>query len=191
MPYKDGRPVFFSLPSVGYQDNSAADYLTTWVDEKLVHIATLMENLHTKLDPETTDDIWLDYLAFLVGLSGAYWDTKWSSGVKRQMIAQAHSLWGRRGTLKAIQQVLDTHSLTYSIWTNGSLRLAFGLPTTFGRDDLRLYVRLPLVFQRTSNEFKEAARALRNYSPAIIKSAVVFERFYLGFSVLGDPVFSS
>lgn len=191
MSWHDDRPVFSQLPQVGYQDNPTVDWLTFWVDQKLVDKANQLQSIYTKLDPATTDAAWLDYLGFLVGLSGNYWDVKWSSTVKRQMITNAHSLWSSRGTLKSIKKVLDIQGLTYSIWTNGSLRLPLTLPSTFGRDDLRVYIRMPLKYQRASLEFKEASRTLRNYAPAIVKSEVVFDLFYLGFSRISDPLFSS
>ncbi|MBW4558461.1 MAG: phage tail protein [Trichormus sp. ATA11-4-KO1] len=189
--WHEGRPVFNRLPQTGYQDNLAVDWLTLWVDQKLSDKADQLQTLWTKLDPLTTTEDWLDYLAFLCGLSGVYYDTKWAVNIKRQMISQAHSLWSSRGTLASIRTVLDIHEIPYTIWNSGSLRLPFVLSATFGRDDLRLYVRLPLDYQRTSREFKEAQRTLRNYAPVIVDAEVVFERFYLGFSRIGEPLFSN
>jgi phage tail-like protein len=189
MVYKDSRPVFYDLPQKGYQDNPVVDWLTLWYDEKIVQSATTLESFWQNLDPAIAPESYLDYLAFLCGLSGNYWDVKWSVDVKRLLIALAHSLWSSRGTLRAIRQVLDIHSLEYTIWTNGALRLSFTLPATFGKDDLRLWVRMPLKYQRSTPQFKEAQRTLRNYAPAIVKSGVCFNRFYLGFSVLNDPLF--
>jgi phage tail-like protein len=213
MVYKDGRPVFYDLPQKGYQDNPIVDWLTLWYDERIVQSATTLESFWQNLDPMVAPESYLDYLAFLCGLSGKYWDVKWTVPVKRSLISLAHSLWSSRGTLRAIKQVLNIQLSTYlydsegflvddkgdylienpeyTIWTNGALRLSFTLPATFGKDDLKLWVRLPLKYQRSTQQFKEAQRTLRNYAPAIVKSGVCFERFYLGFSVLGDPLFDN
>lgn len=191
MTYKDGRPVFYDLPQKGYQDNPTVDWLTRWYDQKLVQVATLMETLWQYLEPEEAPESYLDYLAFLCGLSGTYWDTKWQPDVKRQLIKHAHKLWSSRGTLGAIQKVLEIHNIEHTIWSSGSLRLPFELPRMFGRDDLRIWVRLPLPYQRQSWQFKESQRTLRNYAPTIVQTGVCFNRFYLGFSVLGDPLFSN
>jgi phage tail P2-like protein len=184
-----GRPFFTALPEVGYQDNDAVDSLTLWVDEQLTAKAVQLQSMWTKLDPVTTDEIYLDYLAFLVGLSGPYWDLKWSTAVKRQMITQAHSIWSIRGTVTALNKVLAIHGISYNLWSRGSLNLTFILPGTFGKDDFTLYIRLPLTYTRFSVGFKEAERTAKNYSGAVSKTRVVYERFYLGYSRLGEPVF--
>ena len=191
MTWQDGRPIYNRLPLKGYQDNLVADWLTLWVDEKLSGTASTLEAFWQNLIPETCPAVYLDYLGYLCGLSGQYWDTKWSTAVKRLMVANTHKFWSDRGTMLTIKSVLDIHRLTYTLWTNGALRLPFTLPNTFGTDDLRLYVRLPLIFQRTSQQFKEAQRTLRNYAPAVVKSAACFERFYLGFSYFSDPLFTN
>lgn len=189
MAYYDGRPVLNNLPQKGYQDNDVVDWLTLWTDQKLSDTADIMESFWENLIPETCDETYLNYLAFLCGLSGPYWDPKWSTSVKRLMIANAHRFWSNKGTLNTIKEVLDIHSLDYTIWTNGALRVPFAIPAVFGRDDLRLYVRLPLIYQRLSTQFKEAQRTVRNYAPAVVGTKVCFERFYTGFSYIGDPVF--
>jgi phage tail P2-like protein len=187
--WAEGRPVFNRLPLRGYQDNETVDALTVWVDEKLTDTAKLLEGLPGELSPSTCQDKWLDYLGFLVGLSGSYWDIEWSSSVKRAMITEAHRNWGRRGTIDSIRGILDIHGFEYKLWTSSSLRLSFTLPATFGSDNLRLFIRLPLRYQRTSKEFKEAGRTLRNYAPVLIEAKEVFDGFYLGFSKIGDPLF--
>ena len=189
MAYYDGRPVLNNLPQKGYQDNDVVDWLTLWTDQKLSDTADIMESFWENLIPETCPESYLDYLAFLCGLSGPYWDPKWTIAVKRLMIANAHKFWSNKGTLQTIKDILDIHSLTYSIWTNGALRVPFAIPAVFGRDDLRMYIRLPLVYQRISPQFKEAQRTARNYAPAVVGTKVCFERFYTGFSYVGDPVF--
>lgn len=211
--YKDGRPVFFDLPQKGYQDNTPADWVTLWVDEKLTETAERMSGFWQQLDPTVAPESYLDYIAFLVGLSSNFWDLKWSSEVKREMILAAHYLWSVKGTKAALKRVLDiqlstwvttdagdtlvseldiqlTSVVNYHIWTPSVITLPFNLPGTFGSDNLVLWVQIPLQYQRATKEFKEAQRCLRNYAPAVVKSGVCFYKFYLGFSQLGDPLFS-
>jgi phage tail-like protein len=214
MTWHDGRPVYSRLPSRGYQDNPTVDHLTSWVDGELTAAAGALQAFWVNLDPFTAPEEYLDFLGSLCGMSGAYWDLKWDQIVKRQMISQSHKLWSSKGTLAAIRAVLDIHFSTYlydeldrpltafnayltsgevkySIWLQGALTISFDISQVFGRDDLRLYVLVPLEFSRKSRQFKEAERTLRNYAPAVIQSKVTYERFYLGFSQLSEPLFST
>jgi phage tail-like protein len=190
MTYKQGRPTYHSLPIRNYQDNDVADWLTHWHDQKVVNTANILSNFYKAFDPFVAPEDYLNFLAYLVGLSQEYWDVKWSNDVKRQLISVAHELWSTKGTLLAISKVLDIHQLEYAFWISSSIRLSFTLPVLVGSDDLRFYVRLPLKYSRTSSEFKEAERSLRNYSAAIVDARVMYEYFYLGFSQVGEAVFS-
>jgi phage tail-like protein len=183
------RPIYERLPETGYQDNEPSDWLTLWVDELLVAKATQLENIWQKLDPVSTDIEWLDYLAYLVGLSGVYWDTKWLPVVKRNMVLRANEFWQNKGTLRTIREILNIHSLAYTVWVAGSLRVPFTVPSAVGSSDLRLYIRLPLSYARNASEFRETSRTLRNYAPALVSTKAVYEYFYAGYSLADDPAF--
>lgn len=190
MPWHDSRPVFSRLPERGYRDNPIADALTSWVDEKLTAKADQLQSFYLQLDPSTASDEYLDYLAFLVGLSGSYWDTEWTPQVKRSLIAASHNyLWANRGTLGVIEFVLKTHGISYDIWQDGSSVLPFKLPKTFGANRLRFFVRLPLRYARTSSEWREAERVLKCYAPAVVQCKVYYQGFRMSFSRLGDAMF--
>lgn len=186
-----GRPVYKRLPYNGYQDNSLVDHISNWVDFRLTQASVLAQNFYREVSPDTAQDASLDYLAWLVGMSGQYWDTTWSSSVKRAMIRLAHPvLWKNRGTEVVLRKVLDIHGIEYNIWTDGNLQLGFILPGTFGTPKLRFFLRLPLSYLRSGPVFREARRTVANFSPALVQKTVCYDRFYLGFSLLGDPLFS-
>lgn len=212
MTWEGGRPVFGRLPVKGYQDNLPTDWITRWVDEILIEKKAQLEAFYTLLTAETSPVDYLDYLAFLVGYSGDYWVNTWSSEVKRLLIAQSNELWSYKGTFKAVIAVLDIHlpafscidgdgsvltdgdgiSLLqgdYTIWTDEALRLPFTLSGLLGIDEHRFYVLLSPRYERKSYGFIEAQRTLRNYAPATVLSGVAYDRFYTGFSVIGDPIF--
>ena len=126
-----------------------------------------------------------------MGLSDNYWDVQWSTGVKRAMIESAYGLFNTSGTLLAVREVLDIHSIPYDIWVDGSLRVPFTLPGTFGQPKLRYYVRVPLSVSRDGVQWKEAERTIRNYSAAVVNGRVTYKGFKLGYSRLSDPVFKS
>lgn len=186
------RPVFNSLPEDGYRNNPTVDALTLWLDEKLASKATQMQNLWRDLcDPLTCYPEYLDFLAYLVGLSGSYWDTKWSTDVKRQLIAASHTkLWTLKGTAQLLLFVMQVHGIDCDLWTDGALVLSFAMPATFGSAQLRFYLRLPLKYKTDSKEWIEAQRTLRNFAPAIVEHEVCYDAFYIGFSDLGQPMFS-
>lgn len=188
--WNNRRPILHRLPQYGYQDNAIADALTFYPDLKLSGVKDLLERWYLELHPDTCQDASLDYLAYLVGFSGHFWDTRWSNPVKRDLIRASHAiLWRKRGTFEAIRAVLDIHGISYDIWTDGSLNLAFTLSGTFGSPKMRYYLRLPKTTPRVSPAFQEARRTLRLYSPAVTKSKVTYQAFYLGLSRLGDPLF--
>lgn len=185
-----GRPVYDRLPAIGFKDSPLADVLTQWIDQYLSNKATQVAQFYLELHPDTCQDASLEYLAWLVGLSGPYWDVTWTPAIKRALIAIAHTvLWRRKGTLGVIKTVLDIHGIAHDFWLDGSLLLTFALSGTFGTPKLRYFVRLPLQYLRSEREFREAERTVNNFSPAIVGARVCYERFYLGFSKLGDPLF--
>lgn len=186
------RPIFSRLPEAGYQDSSTVDHLTEWVDTKLSEKAVQMQLLYRDLcDPDSCKPEWLDYLAYLVGLSGKFWDTEWPTQVKRTLIKNSHTiLWSKRGTYEAIKFVLDAHEIEHQIWTDGESVLSFRMPKQFGSAKLRFFVRVPLKYNKQDRVFREAQRTLRNFAPAITKNAVVYDTFRLGFSSYGDPMFN-
>ncbi len=190
--WENGRPIFDSLPEKGYRDNEVADALTSWVDQELSEKAALLQNFYKQLDPALCDSDKLDFLAYLNGLSGNFWDSAWSDEVKRQLIANAHPvLWDKRGTATALRFVLDTHKIKYHLWLDGSSTMAFKMPTKMADPKLRFFIRLPITYPRHSKEWNEALRTARNFAPAIVGYRVCHEYFRCGFSKVGEPMFKS
>lgn len=188
--WQNRRPIFDSLPEVGYKDNSVADSLTSWIDEKLSLKADQLQNFYKELDPDTCQSGMLEYLAFLHGLSGKFWDNGWKESTKRTLIKNSHKvLWKLRGTAKPITFVLNAHGIQHSIWTDGSTNLTFKLPAKLAVPKLRFYLRMPLIYARDSWQWKEARRTANNFAPAVTSYVVCHNAFYLGFSRLGEPLF--
>lgn len=187
------RPIFRSLPQDGFQNNPTVDHLTDWVDARLSSKAKQLQDLWKDLcDPLTCLPEYLDYLAYLCGMSGSYWDKQWSIEVKRQLIASSHTvLWPLKGTEQVLSFVLGIHQIEHSIWVDGNLTMPFTLSKAFGTAKFRFYLRLPLKYRRESKEFVEAKRTVRNFAPAVVKHSVVYEYFHLGFSTLGEPLFKT
>lgn len=187
--WDSSRPIYDRLPRQGYGDNTPSDWVTAWADEELSKVADRAQEFYKQVDPVTADSKSLDFLAWLVGMSGEYWDTTWTDPVKRQMISLAYSLWKIRGTEASIRAVLEIHGMDHDIWQKSDLRLSFKFPGVFGKPDLRFIVRLPLKYHRAGKEFTEAQRTIRNFAPAVIEAKVAYKGFYLSFSRLGDPLF--
>jgi phage tail P2-like protein len=184
------RPVLHRLPVAGYQDNPVAEWLTAWADQELSSIRDTLETFTDRLDPAIAPVDGLDYLAHLVGMSGPYWDTTWTPAVKRAHIGAAFRWWRERGRLSVLREVLDTHGFPYQLWQDGDLRLPVTLSRPFAQNRLRVYIRLPLQYSRTSGQWREAQRSARNWLPAGVRSGVCYQGFLVGFSVLGDPLFN-
>lgn len=186
------KPLLNHLPERGYQDNETVASLTSYVDAKYKAIIDQLETFYHQLNPDSADEKYLDYLAYLVGLSDSYYDPQWSSDVKRQMIRLSHkTLWAKKGTLECIKAVLDAHNLKYDIWTDGVNVLPFTLPISLGTPRLRFYIRLENTYNRKGKQWLEAERTLMNFCPAVVKGTVSYKAFILGASVIGDPVFNN
>lgn len=189
--WASGRPVYGRLPEKGYQDNLIADSLTAWVDGRLSETKGTLEAWPLEVSPDTAKDSSLDYLGWLFGFSGSFWDTSWGPEVKRELIRLSHSfIWPMRGTLAVIRKVLDLHGISYDVWRPGVSTLPFAMPRIFGGGGLRFFVRLPITYIRGGQDWREAERTLRNYAPAVVETKVTYQRFYMGFSKIGDPMFS-
>lgn len=189
-PWDKGKPVTLRLPKDGYQNNPDVVALLSQPDGFLTETKALLETLYLKLNGTDTPAAWLDYVAWLLGWSGDYWDTLWSDEVKVALILISNSVWEHLGQVGLLAQILDIHGIEHSLWTETALQMGFAMPAVFTTPKGRLYIRLPLRYLRNGNEFKEARRIRRNYVPCVITSAVVYKHFYVGVSGLGDPMFS-
>jgi hypothetical protein len=179
------------LPEKGYRDNPTVIALCAFADSVTSETSSQLESFHRELAPATAKPESLDYLAYLVGFSGRFWDTAWAPEVKRSLISLAHGyIWPNRGSLKVIKRLLEILAVPADLWQAGRLILSFKMPGTFGTGALRFYVRLPISIRKSDRAWREGERILENYAPAFTKHAVVYERFYLGFSQIGDPMFS-
>jgi hypothetical protein len=120
-----------------------------------------------------------------------YYSPAWSEEVKRQSIAKANEIFSYRGTLKSLETALKIHGFEYEIYSSSDLKLPFifTADTKFGLTSQTVYVRLPLKYSRSSYPFMEARRAVRNYTAIVTPTEVCYDRFYLGFSQFGDPLF--
>jgi phage tail P2-like protein len=183
------NPLISKMPYTGYQDNETAKALCAGVDADYFKVATTLEGMPSQLDPLTANSSYLEYLAYLVGLSDGYWDNAWSEQVKRDSIKNAYLLANTKGTQAAILLALSIQQVTYSLWLQPPLVLPFTMPGTFQGANLRFFIRLGLRYSRTSREWLEAVRALKNYKPAVVDGRVVYEGFKLGYSKLGEPLF--
>lgn len=190
-PWDKGRPTTLRLPRDGYQNNPDVVALLSQPDEFLTAKKLQLETLYEQLRGETAPEEWLDYVAWLMGWSSEYWDSRWSESVKRQLIVIANSVWERLGQSGVISEILNIHSIEHDLWTEVALQLPFSMPAVFSTPKGRLYIRLPIQYLRNGAEFREARRTRDNFVPCTILSGVVYDRFYLGISQLGDPMFSS
>jgi phage tail-like protein len=185
------RPVFERLPVRGYQDNTTADALTQYYDEKLVKVGTDIENLHLLLNPDTCPPQYLDWLAYMVGMVQPYYDKGWALPVKRKAVKWANTIFRLRGTSPGISQALSIHGFTYAIRLTDDLKLPFTFGTStsrFGVKSSTAYITMPLTYPRNGYEFKEANRVVDNYSSVVNPLRPCYERFYFGFSVFNDPL---
>lgn len=189
-PWDKGRPIFLNLPRDGYQNNPDVEALLTQPDEFLTSTKVLLETFYAMLTPETCPDSWLDYLAWLHGWSDEYWDTLWTPTVKRNLISLSNTIWAGLGQQRILALILTTHGVISRLWTSTALQMPFPMPGKMDTPKGTLFIRLPRQYLRNSPPFREAERSRRNYLPCTILSKTTYEYFYMGFSAMGEPMFS-
>lgn len=189
-PWTDGRPIYHRLPYKGYRDNPVADFVTEPMDYNIIAIKNLLQQFYSRINPATCSEADMDYVGFLYGFSGGFWDTNWSETVKRSFITNAVLLWRSRGSIASIGSVLAIHNIQHDIFTDGLLLVPFTIPSTLGTPKARVFIRLPLLYLRNSAQWLEAERSRNNWLSATILSKVCYNKFYVGFSVVGEPIFS-
>lgn len=192
LAWQNREPVMGLLPEKGYQDNEVIGWLTAYLDDTLSDWQELLTGLHTQLDPATCPEAYLDYVAYLFGLSfSPYWVTDWTPAIKRGILAVQAYLKKYRGTPSAIAKVLAIQGVTHCYWQDTLLLLPFKFPGRFGKGRMRVFILMPKLVSRTGREWREAERTLKGYCPAVIESKVAFQGFLLGRSKIGDPLFPS
>jgi hypothetical protein len=198
-----GRPILHRLPgqNEGYDHEDptsspyppVSDWLTQFWDELLIQTKEKFESFHANyLDPVTALPENLDWLAQMCGFTGAYWDASWPDATKRKLIAQSYLfIWPYKGTRAVLEFMYgEAFGLNARIYILGEfLAGVTQVPAAVGGETLRFYVRVPLLYLRTSPDWGLTDRLRRLYSPAYVDSSVVYERFYAGFSLAGEPVF--
>lgn len=197
MSWSNGRPIHGRLPeeSQQYQGNDLADWLTDPWDELLTDSRDLAQNFYTThLNPATAAAANLDWLAQLSGYTGAYWDSQWPVAVKRILIAEAFSrVWPGKGTRAVLEWVIALFGLEMRVYILGDFLAGYNAAgDTLGTDSgFEYFLRVKLIYSRNSQQWALLERLNRLYSPVYVTSQVCYQQFYAGFSVVGDPVFTS
>lgn len=184
-------PYTEQLPYRGYLDNPELVQVLTWFDEFISGQRDLLQTFYLELHPDTCQDKYLDYLAFLVGFSDSYWNTLWPNEVKRELIRQAHiNIWPKRGRVDLLKWLIDLLALPVKIWTSQPIVLRVKLPAKFGSHNYKLYLRVPISYSRGMTDWNEVEKLRQNYLPATTLSRTVYQTFKLGYSKVGEPVFN-
>lgn len=194
--WSTGRPVFDRLPLEGYQDNEIVDAITLPYDLLLMEWKDLAQNFERDfLDPATCRVDALDWLAQLVGFTGEYWDPSWPVNIKRELIARSHQfIWPNKGAKILLQWLLQLFSIQARIYLLGQFLVGYNkVGDALGGELLRYWILMPLTYRRESPEWELVERLDRLYMPCFTDGAgasrVVYEKFYVGFSKVGDPIF--
>ena len=194
MSWDAGRPIYGRLPedSQQYQGNELVDWLTLPWDELLVEARSQADALHANyFDPVTAKVEVLDWLAQLCGFTGDYWEATWPEGVKRELIANSFEfIWPNKGTRELLEWLIELFALQAQVYILGDFLAGITLlPATLGGPGFQYFIRVPLVYLRTTYEWRLMVKLNRLYGPVYCESRVCYDQFYAGFSVAGDPTF--
>ena len=192
--WSTGRPIYHRLPaeSEAYQGNPLVDAITNPYDALLMAWKASIDNFDRDfLDPDTCRSDVLDWLAQLCGFTGEYWDPTWTDAQKRELIRKSHLfIWPYKGTQILLEWLLGLFEIQARIYLIGQFLVGVNVVgDQIGGELLRYWILLPLEYRRTSETWALTERFNRLYMPCFAESRVCYERFYVGFSVVGDPIF--
>lgn len=188
MSWDTDSPVFGRLPLRGYQDSSLVRSITTWPDEKLTALRDLLVGLYLRLLPATAPEDWLDFIASLVGWRYPVWDAKWTPAQKRAVLEEVAYLQANRGARGPVDKLLGILAPGAQTLSTEDSVLTFTLGEPLGQGDGRIFITLPLAQERNSPSWRNAERVRSHWLPCVCYSLVCYERFYLGGSLIGDPL---
>ncbi len=88
------HPLGPSLPAI-YQDDDFAQQMLDALDEVVAPVYSTLDNFDAYLDPWLAPEDFLSWLATWVGIAI---DDRWDEARRREVVARAGELYGRRGT---------------------------------------------------------------------------------------------
>jgi phage tail-like protein len=93
------------LPGI-YQTDFMSRFLGIF-EATLLPVEWTIDNFDQFLDPETSPGGFLPWLASWYGL---VFDSTWSEAKRRQLLSEAHEIFARRGTRRALSRVLEIYT---------------------------------------------------------------------------------
>lgn len=204
--WQSGRPIYDRLPGESElykRDQSDPDYnpttdvalwLTKFWDDLLIEQRGNVDNLYRDVfDPLTAKPENLDWLAQLAGYTGEYWDSSWTDTQKRQLIKRAYDyVWINKGTKQLLEWLIELFDLDAVIYSPGEFILGeTPLGSPIGGEPFKYLINVDFRgagYLRTSPEWKLLEKLNYLYGTAYSESKVVYTKFILGYSHLGDSL---
>ena len=113
----------------GVSVDGVAAFVTAPTDTKVSQWTDQAENFYRIFDPALCPEQYLDYIAYLYGFSGSYWEPTWSPTQKRAFLSNAIYFWNYRGTKGALEKAIECLGYEITLKTPGITKLTFRLPT--------------------------------------------------------------
>jgi len=106
---RPGHALLSALPRTWSSADAEADFLHGFLTaaEGLLHdLDTAAAGRAVLVDPRTTPD---PLLAWVASLAGLVLDQRWPEAARRDLVAEAYSLYARRGTQGALERILGLY----------------------------------------------------------------------------------
>lgn len=188
------RPIYNSLPAVyeAYHGNEVVDDITKYWDEKLIKLKADIDDLPRQLNPLTCDKEYLPLLSYITGFTGSYTILDYPEDVQRKMISRAYDfIWKYKGSEEVLGYILTLLEVPHRIWYGAFLVLGYTrLPHPFSTKSLNAYVLISIGVRRNGVEWNNVRRNVDLYTAAFSEIKIAYDAFYLGYSALGEPLFS-
>ena len=97
------HPLGLGLPAVYQDEDPFTIRMTRAFDELLAPVIATLDNLSAYFDPAVAPEDFVDWLAEWVGIE---LDENWDADLRREVVATATDLLGRRGTALGLADVL-------------------------------------------------------------------------------------
>ncbi len=191
--WDEGRPIYRRLPeeSEQYQGNPICHALTLPLDNFLVTLREKVQNVYPNfINPETCQPDALDWLAQHYGFTREYWDTTWSDSTKRTLIKNNFWIWENKGTRAVIEFLFSIFEINARLYYFGAFLVGISkVGEPLGGEPFRFWILMPLEYRRVEGKWILTERLVKLYAPVYSLGQVVYKRFYIGFSKIGEPLF--
>lgn len=125
-------------------------------------------------DPDLCDPEWLDFLAYLNGWGGDYWDGSWEPTIKRALIKNSDWVWRNQTTPAILPYLFGVFGLQATLkrsrgWILGPTPTGTKFPQTLSGDWKNVKIQVPANYKPSTREYQLVKQITETWKPAWVE----------------------